>query len=109
MRSLVGLLWALGGAIAGFMVGALLCLIVVLVMCGRSAPVQQGAAYTGSGTLGFVGLIAAIALGLWAFLQLREAPLNYNGAMATLGIEFRVRSLTPRPTVPASSSRGASP
>ena len=33
-----------------------------LVLYGRSAPVRQGAAYTGSVTLGFVRLIAAIAL-----------------------------------------------
>ena len=123
MRSLVGLLWALGGAIAGFIVGAIgasafasftdmssregargyfailigligavLGLIIALVMYGRSAPAGQGAAYTGSGTLGFVGLIAALALGLWGFMQLRETPLKYNGAMATLEMEFRVKS-----------------
>ena len=105
----LGLLWALGGAITGCIVGAALGLIIALVMYGRSAPAGQGAAFTGTGTLGFVGLIAAIALGLWAVLQLREAPLKYNGAMATPEMDFRARLGAPRPTVPASSSRGAWP
>jgi len=133
MRSLVGLLWALGGAIAGLiiglvggavfaaathmssregasgyfviaigLIGAVLGLIVGLVMYGRSAPVGQGAAYTGSGTLGFVALVAAVAVLLWAFMQLREAPLDYDGAMANLELEFRIRSAD----LPASSSNG---
>ena len=109
----LGLLWALGGAITGCIVGAALGLIVVLVMCGRSAPVRQGAAYTGSGTLDFVGLIAAIALGLRAVLQLREAPLKYNGRWrrwrwtfardsARHGLPFRHRRLEePGPKVHA--------
>jgi len=106
MRSLVGLLWALGGGIAGLIVGlvgasvfagvtnmtsregasgyfaisigligALIGLIVGLVMYARSAPVGHRVAYIGSGTLGFVALIAAVAVFIWAFMQLREAPL----------------------------------
>ena len=129
MRSLVGLLWALGGGIAGLIVGlvgatvfasvtdmtnregargyfviaigligAIVGLIAGLVLYGRSAPTGQGAAYTGSGTVGFVALIAAVAVGLWAFMQLREVPLKYNGAMASLELEFRVRSADSMPT-----------
>ncbi|MEP7345350.1 MAG: hypothetical protein ABI877_08785 [Gemmatimonadaceae bacterium] len=131
MRSLIGLLWALGGGVVGLVVGlvgatafasvtnmtsregasgyfavaiGLICaivgLILGLVMYGRSAPTGQGAAYTGSGALGFVALIAAVALSLWAFMQLRETPLEYNGAMANLEMEFRVRSAD----LPAASS-----
>jgi hypothetical protein len=133
MRSLVGLLWALGGAVVGLIVGlvgaaifasvtnmtsregasgyfvvaigligAVIGLIVGLVMYGRRAPVGQGAAHFGSGALGFVALVAAIAVCLWAFMQLREAPLEYNGAMANLEMEFRIRSSD----LPASSSDG---
>ena len=79
-------------AIAIGLICAMIGLIVGLVMYGRSAPAGQGVAYTGSGTLGFVALIAAVALALWAYSQLREAPLEYNGAMANLELEFRVRS-----------------
>ena len=133
MRSLVGLLWALGGGIAGLivglvgaavfaaathmtsregasgyfvvsigLVGALIGLVVGLVMYGRSAPAGQAAAYTGYGALGFVALVAAIAASLWAFLQLREAPLEYNGAMANLELELRIKSAD----LPASPSDG---
>ena len=133
MRSLVGLLWALGGAIAGLIVGlvgasvfaaatnmtsregasgyfvvsigligALIGLIVGLVMYGRSAPAGQAAAYTGFGALGFVALVAAVAVFLWAIMQLREAPLEYNGAMANLELELRIKSAD----LPASPSDG---
>jgi hypothetical protein len=133
MRSLVGLLWALSGAIVGLIVGvagasvfasvtnmtsregasgyfvvaigligAVVGLIVGLVMYGRRAPVGQGAAHFGSGALGFVALVAAVAILLWAFMQLREAPLEYNGAMANLELEFRIRSAD----LPPSSSDG---
>lgn len=78
--------------IAFGLIGAVIGIITGIVLYGRSAPSGQGAAYTGSGILGFVGLIAAIALGLWAFMQLREAPLEYGGAMANLDMEFRVKS-----------------
>lgn len=131
MRTLIGLLWALGGAVAGLIVGlvgaavfaaathmtsregasgyfvvaigligALIGLIVGLVMYGRSAPAGQGAAHIGFGALGFVGLVAAIAASLWAFMQLREAPLEYDGAMANLEMELRIKSAD----LPASAS-----
>jgi hypothetical protein len=133
VRTLVGLLWALGGAIAGLIVGlvgaalfaaathmtsregasgyfvvaigligALIGLIVGLVMYGRSAPAGHAAAYTGSGALGFFALVAAVAVSIWAFMQLREAPLEYDGAMANLELELRIKSAD----LPASSSDG---
>ena len=133
MRSLVGLLWALGGAIAGLIVGllgaalfaaathmtsregasgyfvvaigligALIGLIAGLVMYGRSAPAGRAAAYTGSGALGFFALVVAVAVCIWAFMQLREAPLEYDGAMANLEMELRIKSAD----LPASSSEG---
>ncbi|MBV6522516.1 MAG: hypothetical protein MNPFHGCM_02664 [Gemmatimonadaceae bacterium] len=123
MRSLIGLLWALGGAIAGSIVGtigamvfasatnmtsregasgyfaiaigligAVMGLIAGLVLYGRSAPAGQGAAYSGSGVLGFVALVAVVAVSLWAFMQLRETPLEYDGAQANLELEFRIKS-----------------
>ena len=123
MRIVVGLLWALAGAVAGFVLGALVAfvllkmtnspdregahgyamlaggllgaivgVVVALLLYGRSAPAGQGTAFAGSGLLGVVGLIAAVALGLWAFMNLREAPLEYDGAMANLELELRVKS-----------------
>lgn len=123
MRSLTGLLWALGGAVAGFAVGVIVALVIVritsmtsregasgyfaiglgllgaigglvagLVLYGRSAPAGAGLAYSGSGILGVVGLVAVAALSLWAFMNLREAPLEYDGAMADLELEFRLRT-----------------
>ena len=71
---------------------AVLGLIVGLVLYGRSAPQGQGAANVGSGVLAFAALVAAVALGLWAFMQLREAPLMYGVAQATLLLEFRLKT-----------------
>jgi len=124
MRILVGLLWALAGAVAGFVAGALVALVILkatnspnregaygyamfgagfigaiigliiaLLLYGRSAPAGQGTAFAGSGFLGVIGLIAVVALGLWAFMNLREAPLMYDGSMASLELELRVRSV----------------
>jgi MFS family permease len=76
---------------AGF-IGAIIGLIIGLLVYGRSAPAGQGTAFAGSGFLGVVGLIAVVALGLWAFMNLREAPLMYDGSMASLELELRVRS-----------------
>ncbi len=74
------------------LVGAVMGLITGLVLYGRSAPSGQSAAYSGSGVLGFVALVAAIALSLWAFMQLREAPLEYGGSFASLQMEFRTKT-----------------
>lgn len=121
MRSLVGLLWALGGAVAGLVVGVIAAMVLVkvtntsnregaqgyvlvavgllgavvglvagLVLYARSAPTGQGTAFLGSGTMGVFAVVAAIAVGLWAFMYFRETPATYDGAMATLELEFRV-------------------
>jgi hypothetical protein len=123
MRGLLGLVWALGGAVAGFVVfaaaallfaklssmtdregavgyfvlglgllGAVLGLIAGLVWYARQAPPGQAGASALSGVLGVVGLVAVLAACVWAFLSLREAPLEYDGAMATLELELRVRT-----------------
>jgi hypothetical protein len=76
---------------AGF-IGAIIGLVVALLLYGRSAPAGQGTAFAGSGFLGVVGLLAVVALGLWASMNLREAPLMYDGSMASLELEFRVKS-----------------
>ncbi len=121
MRSLMGLLWALGGAVIGLIIGvvvsvtfstvthasnregaqgylmvavgilgAVIGLVVGLLLYARSAPSGQAFAFIGSGTFGVLGLIALIAAGLYAFMNLREAPLEYGGAMATFEMEFRI-------------------
>ena len=123
MRSLVGLLWALGGAVVGFIAGALVAvaiaqatnasnregaqgyamiaagligaiigLVTALVLYGRSAPAGHGTAFVGAGGMGVLGLIAAVVIGLWAYMNLREAPLKYGGSMASLELELRVKS-----------------
>ena len=131
MRALVGLMWAMGGAVAGFvlgalvgmavamamsmpgregerdyfifamgLVGAVIGLIAGLVLYARSAPSGQAVAYVSSGTVGLLSIAAALALSLWAFTALREAPLQYGGSMATLVMEFRVLTTA----LPADSS-----
>jgi MFS family permease len=123
MRSIVGLLWALGGAVAGFIVGAIVAtaistatnmsnregaqgffmigvgligacigVVVALVLYARAAPAGQGMAYAGKGVLGIAGLVACVAFALWAINNLREAPLEYDGAMSTLELELRIPS-----------------
>ncbi|MEP6779494.1 MAG: hypothetical protein ABJC26_06360 [Gemmatimonadaceae bacterium] len=132
MRSLVGLLWALGGAVVGLIIfmigasiyagitdmtsregargyftiiiglgGAVIGLIVGLVLYARSAPSGSGASFFSSGTLGFVGLVAAMALAFWGYKQSLESPLVYDGAFASLEMEFRVKSVD----LPASASK----
>ncbi len=123
MRSLIGLLWALGGAIAGFilfaiaatvfakvsnmttregavgyftiglgLIGAFVGLVAGLVFYAKSAPAGQSGAFTVSGVLGLAGLVAVVALSLWAFMNLREAPLEYDGALANLELELRLKT-----------------
>lgn len=75
------------------LIGAVIGLVIGLVLYARSAPSGQGAAFLGSGTLGFIGLVAAVAFSLWASMQLREAPLKYNGAQAQLEMEYRVKTV----------------
>jgi hypothetical protein len=87
-------------AIAIGLICAVIGLIIGLVLYGRSAPAGQGAAYSGSGILGFAGLVAAVAVSHWAFMQLRETPLQYNGANASLELEFRISTAD----LPASAS-----
>ncbi|MEO7363647.1 MAG: hypothetical protein ABI120_25175 [Gemmatimonadaceae bacterium] len=74
------------------LIGAVVGIVSGLVLYGRSAPSGQAVAYSGSGTLGFVALVAAIALSFWAFMQLREAPLEYGGSFASLEMEFRAKT-----------------
>ncbi len=132
MRSIIGLLWALGGAVAGFvagaivstvistvthvsnregaqgfymiglgLIGAVVGLIVALVLYARSAPPGQAAAYGGSGVLGVAAVVALVALGLWGYTNLREGPLEYSGAMASLELELRI----PTAQLPSDASR----
>ena len=76
----VGLIGALAGVVAG------------IVLYGRSAPTGQATAYAGSSALGVLGLVAAVALALWAVMNLRETPAMYGGSMADLLLELRVKS-----------------
>ncbi len=131
MRSIVGLLWALGGAIAGFVAGAIVATVIsvvthasnregaqgyfmialgligalvglggALLLYARSAPAGQGAAYGGSGVFGVLALVAVIAVAIWGYLNLREAPIEYDGAMASLELELRI----PTSEIPADTS-----
>lgn len=124
MRPLTGLLWALGGALAGGLLGGALMLLVTklanvttregfagytvgaaallgalvglvlgLVWYARSAPAGQAGAQLGSGVLGVGGLVALLAVGTWVLMQRREVPVTYDGAMATLELELRARTV----------------
>ncbi|MBK8249832.1 MAG: hypothetical protein IPK85_20935 [Gemmatimonadetes bacterium] len=123
MRKLFGLLWALGGAVAGIVIGAMVALLIAkvtnasnregahgyfmvalglvggliglvtgVVLYARSAPAGQGGSYLSSGALGVLGAIAAVVVATWAFMNLREAPLMYGGALANLELELRVKT-----------------
>lgn len=123
MRSFVGLLWALGGGVVGFVVGVLAGMVIAkvtntpsregadgylimavallgalagivagMLLYGRSAPAGQAAAFAGSSALGVVALVGVIAVGLWAFMSLRETPAKYRGSMADLVLELRMKS-----------------
>ncbi len=123
MRSLIGLFWALGGALiggllsglaanlfasltnmtsrdgaAGYFVigigllGAVLGGVAGVVLYARRAPTGEAGAFALAGVLGVAGLIALVALSVWAFMNLREAPLEYDGAMANLELELRMQT-----------------
>lgn len=72
--------------------GALLGLVAGMVLYGRSAPSGQGFEFAGSSFFGVAALVGAIALGIWAFLNLRETPAMYGNAMADLLLEVRIRA-----------------
>ncbi len=123
MRSFTGLLWALGGGVAGFVVGivvgiaitkltntpsregaagyltfgialigALAGIVAGVLLYARSAPSGQSVSYASSSVVGVIALVAVIGAGLWAFMNLREAPAMYGGAMADLLLEVRVKT-----------------
>jgi hypothetical protein len=66
--------------------------VVGMLLYGRSAPAGQAATYAGSSALGMIGLVLAVAFGLWAFMNLRETPAMYGGSQANLEMELRVRT-----------------
>ncbi len=84
------------------LVGAVLGIITAIVLYGRTAPSGQGAAYSGSGALGVAGLVAAVVLAVWAYMQLLEKPLEYGNAQANLEMEFRTNSTNIPTTNPGS-------
>ena len=123
MRGFMGVLWTIGGAVAGLVVGVLVGMAIVkfgnvtsregaagyavvavaiigamvgalagIVLYARSAPAGQGSAFAGSTVVGMIALVAAIAFGIWGFMNLREAPIEYDGAQANLELELRVRA-----------------
>lgn len=74
------------------LVGAVIGIFAGLVLYSRSAPTGEGYINFGSGAFGVVAVMVGIALALFAFKRLREAPTEYGGAMATLEMEFRMRT-----------------
>ncbi len=123
MRPLIGVLYALGGAIAGLLLGlgggtlfarianitdregaagyfvigvAILCALVGLVvgvsLFVRSAPAGEGTKQLVAAVLGLTALLVLLAGGAWSLLQMREAPLEYDGALATLEMELRFKT-----------------
>lgn len=84
------------------LIGAIIGLVVALVLYARSAPAGQGAAFLGKGVLGIAGLVLLVVVAGWAIVNLREAPLQYDGAMATLELELRIPSAEIPPEASAS-------
>lgn len=84
------------------LVGAVIGIIAGIVRYSRSAPSGQGATYTLSSVAGVVGLVAAVALSVWVYMQSLEKPLEYDGAQANLEMEFR----TTTTSIPASVPEG---
>lgn len=78
----------IGGALLGAMAGV----VLALVWFARAAPAGERLLRLGTGTLGVIGAIAAVALLVWGWMQLREAPLEYGNALATLELELRLPS-----------------
>ncbi len=76
----IGLLGAVLGGVAG------------VVLYARRAPAGEAGAFAMSGVLGVAGLIALVALSVWAFMNLREAPFEYDGALANLELELRLQT-----------------
>lgn len=72
------------------LVGALVGLAAGMALYARSAPAGQAAAYSWSAVLGVAGVAGVLVLGAWAYLNLSERPLEYDGAMATLEMELRI-------------------
>ena len=91
MRGYFVLAFGLLGAIVGIISG--------IALYGRSAPRGQGAAFTGAGVAGIVGLMAAIVVSVWAYMQMIEKPLQYGNAQADLEMEFRAST----PEIPLTS------
>lgn len=73
------------------LIGAIVGVFAGIALYGRSAPSGKALAFAGSSMLGVVGLAAAVIVGAWAFMTLRETPVTYDGAMADLLIELRVK------------------
>jgi hypothetical protein len=123
MRPFIGLLYALGGAAAGLMLGvgagmlivrlanitdregasgyailgvgilgALLGLVAGISLFVRSAPPGEGSKQLVGAVLGLTALVLVVLAGVWSMMQLREAPLEYDGAMATLEMELRFKT-----------------
>ncbi len=123
MRPLTGLMYALGGAAAGLIIGlgggmlfarltnmtdregasgyfmigvgilgALIGLVVGIVLFVRAAPSGEGTRQLVAAVLGLTALVALVVGGVWSMMQLREAPLMYDGAMATLEMELRLNT-----------------
>jgi MFS family permease len=84
------------------LIGAVIGIVVALVLYARSAPAGQGAAFAGRGVLGIASLVLLVVVAVWAFMNLREAPLEYDGAMATLELELRIPSAEIPPEASAS-------
>jgi MFS family permease len=78
--------------VAAAIIGGLLGLVAGLALYAGRAPTGQMLGRLGYGVLGTVALVALLAAAVWASLQLREAPLMYEGdRQANLLLEFRLK------------------
>lgn len=85
------------GAVGYFVVGvgilgALAGTAVGVFLFARSAPSGEAASSAGAAVLGLLGLAAIVALGVWAWASSHEGPAKYGDTLASLELEFRVRT-----------------
>jgi hypothetical protein len=77
MRSFIGLLWTFGGAVAGFVVGALVAIVIAQL---ANTPNRDGEASYLMIAGGIVGAVIGIVAGI--ALYARSAPTGQVGAFA---------------------------
>jgi MFS family permease len=73
------------------LIGALLGLLAGIFLYASAAPEGTAMIHAAAALSGVLSLALAMAIALWSWINLREAPLLYGNAQANLELEFRLR------------------